>query len=451
MSDMITISKSELDQLQERAKKLAREKSSIQLIIHLMEKLGVAPGLENTIETMLMIVLNCIGGTNIVLYYFIDHDIYYADVYGKKMKINNIDDNLIQKVLETREVIEYEHDFKDTMMITPEFTKATTWVFPLVVGHDLVGVFKMENLHIGMHDFRQQLPTFFNYAALILKNEIQGYTKLKKANDLLEKEVLVRKKTEEDLRKAKDGLEKKVVERTADIVDANKKLEIEIEERKITEGILKSTVNEKELLLKELYHRTKNNMEVICGILNLQSVFSKDTILSETVKICNDRIKSMAMVHEKLYQSKDLSNISLKSYLNDLIEHLKESYLSSRENISLILDVIDKSVSIETAIPFGLIINELITNSLKHAFPGEKGGEIKIKISSLNKDEMELSVTDNGIGLPVDFNFEKASSLGVFLVKNIVESQLHGMIELKKGCGTEYLIRVKELKYKKRI
>jgi PAS domain S-box-containing protein len=187
------------------------EKSHLQLLIHMMGRLSTVTGLENTIENMLQVILSNIGGSNLVIHYVIDGDIYYVDVFGKKMKLSDIEDLSVKKVFETREFVEFEHDFSDTKMMTPEFTKASTWVFPLLVGRDLIGVLKMEGMHIGTRELRQQLPTFFSYAALILKNEILGHTRLKKAYDQLSEsnteltdEVAERKKVEAALRESEE-------------------------------------------------------------------------------------------------------------------------------------------------------------------------------------------------------------------------------------------------------
>lgn len=240
------------------------------------------------------------------------------------------------------------------------------------------------------------------------------------------------------------NLEEKILERTDELKNSNAQLQQEIEERK-------AALKQKDLLLKELYHRTKNNMEIICGLLTLQSSFTKDNILEAILRKFNDRIRSMALVHEKLYQSEDLSNISLQSYLFDLINYLKTSYNNERNDISLILNIMDTPVSIETAIPCGIIVNELITNSLKHAFDNKKHGKIEVNVNFTAEDEIVLLISDNGVGLSEDFNFENTSSLGMFLVKNLVKKQLHGTINLNRDCGTEFLIKFKKLKYKKRI
>ncbi|WP_255343955.1 sensor histidine kinase [Methanobacterium sp. SMA-27] len=221
----------------------------------------------------------------------------------------------------------------------------------------------------------------------------------------------------------------------------------DITERKETETQLLATVKEKELLLREIHHRVKNNMQIISSLLNLQSsqVFDKrDTDLFTVVQ---DRVKSMGLIHGNLYQSKDLSSINFNDYSNTLISELIATY-AVNSNINLVTNIVDISLNIETAIPLGLIINELVTNSLKHAFPDSKG-EISITVH-VKGEELELIFKDNGVGLPEDFNIENPKKLGLILVNNLVE-QIEGTIKLEQRHGTEFKIKFKELKYKERV
>ena len=204
---MISISVTELNRLKERAKKLALDKSYQQLVMQLMSRMSEATGLNNVIDNMLHSIVDVIGGANLILYYKIDDDIFYADVYGLKKQFTQLNDERLVTAFATGEPIQYEHDFSDTHMLTPAFTHAYTWIYPLKVGTSVIGVFEMDSLHIAMRDLYKQLPLFFNYAALVLKNEILGYTRLQQINKQLQQEIAERKKTEQALLTAKNDAE----------------------------------------------------------------------------------------------------------------------------------------------------------------------------------------------------------------------------------------------------
>jgi PAS domain S-box-containing protein len=221
---------------------------------------------------------------------------------------------------------------------------------------------------------------------------------------------------------------------------------IDITERIRIEEQIKNSLKEKEVLLREVYHRVKNNMQIITSLLKLQSRYVKEGEYREMFRESLDRIKSMSLVHEKLYQSKDLSTIDFKEYLNEIARGLFLSYGANEGKISLVMNINNISLDINTAIPCGLIINELVTNSLKHAFPDGKDGEIKIAIHSMNENTIELVVGDNGAGISEDLDFKKTESLGLQLVTMLAENQLHGEIILDRSKGTEFTITFKEVK-----
>jgi two-component sensor histidine kinase len=246
-------------------------------------------------------------------------------------------------------------------------------------------------------------------------------------------------------------LEVKVKERTKDLAEINKDLEREITERRLAEERITESLREKETLLRELYHRTRNNMQVISNLIDLQALSINDKKIVELFKETQSRIKSMALVHEKLYQSKDLSNVNLKDYINELANTLLTSYQISRDTIVLKLDIDNISVSIDAAIPSGLIVNELMSNSLKYAFPGGRQGEISIILHKNEKGEIELYFSDKGIGFPKGFDINNPKSLGLKLVKNLTEKQLEGKVELRTNQRTEFLIKFKEPQYLKSI
>ena len=222
----------------------------------------------------------------------------------------------------------------------------------------------------------------------------------------------------------------------------------DITDHKMDADALKESLNEKDTLLREIHHRVKNNMQIISSLLNLQ-MHHED--LDETVNVLKEsqgRVKSMAMIHEKLYQSPNFTDINFKDYIDKLIFDIFYSYGIKIGTIESVLDIEDINLNIETAIPLGLIVNELVTNSVKYAFPkGE--GIITIHLKSL-QDKMELTITDNGIGLPKDIDIDNTETLGLQLVKSLV-NQIEGKIELDQTHGTEFKIIYKELEYKERI
>jgi len=212
-----------------------------------------------------------------------------------------------------------------------------------------------------------------------------------------------------------------------------------------------ASLKEKEVLLREIHHRVKNNMQVISSLLKLQSRNVKDKQQIEMLKESQNRIKAMALIHEKLYRSKDLANIDFNDYIKNLINDLFLSYKVSTGKVALKMNIETVSFGIDTAIPCGLIVNELVSNSLKYAFPEGKDGEIKISLRTLEEGDIELIVSDDGIGVPKDLDFRNTESLGLRLITNLTEKQLQGKVELNRNKGTEFQIKFKEAKYKERI
>jgi len=224
----------------------------------------------------------------------------------------------------------------------------------------------------------------------------------------------------------------------------------DITDRKKAEEQIKSSLKEKEVLIKEIHHRTKNNMQVISSLLNLQSELITDKRYIEMFEDSRNRIRSMALVHEKLYQSNDLTNIDFHNYVKNLSSGLQMSYKVSSAQIAIDIQEEVMDLPIDTAIPCGLIINELISNSLKYAFPDGKKGTIVIAFKE-TAGGYELRISDNGAGIPEDIDIRKTRSLGLQLIVNLVEHQLQGEIVLDRSHGTEFVIRFSKLLYKKRL
>ncbi len=221
----------------------------------------------------------------------------------------------------------------------------------------------------------------------------------------------------------------------------------DITERKRAEEALKASLREKEVLLKEIHHRVKNNMQVISSLLSLQARHLDDPRAIGMFKDSQHRIRSMALVHEKLYQSKDLSKIDFGQYLQNLVVYLVHSYQVDSGRVRMKIDVGDAALDINTAIPCGLIVNELVTNAIKHAFPGGRKGEVRVSLRPGPDGRFALTVGDNGVGMPKGVDFHKTDTLGMQLVTMLV-SQLDGTITLIKKQGTAFRISFRELKYK---
>jgi PAS domain S-box-containing protein len=217
----------------------------------------------------------------------------------------------------------------------------------------------------------------------------------------------------------------------------------EITEKKASESQIRQSLKEKEVLLKEVHHRVKNNLQVISSILNLQSSYVKDDQTLSILRESQNRIKSMSYIHESLYQTKNFSSINFSEYIENLSNNLFHSYQIFDNFIELKLKVEPVNLNLDQAIPCGLIVNELITNALKYAFKGKKTGEIFIGINE-NGKTISIRIEDNGVGLPKGFNYLKTETLGLQLVVTLVE-QLDGKLEMKTEKGTKYLITFDKL------
>ncbi|WP_321421627.1 histidine kinase dimerization/phosphoacceptor domain -containing protein [uncultured Methanobacterium sp.] len=216
---------------------------------------------------------------------------------------------------------------------------------------------------------------------------------------------------------------------------------------KMAEKELKNSLMEKEILLREIHHRVKNNMQIISSLLNLQSSFIKDPKAIEAFHESQTRIQSMAMVHEQLYQSGDLTQISIQDYILKLVNNLFYSYGIRKDQITMVTEISDIKLNLETVLPCGLILCEVISNSLKYAFP-EGEGEIRICLEFID-DTLHLTISDNGIGL-TENDYLENKSLGIQLIQTLTD-QLDGELELDIEQGTQYKISFKEAEYRERI
>lgn len=220
-----------------------------------------------------------------------------------------------------------------------------------------------------------------------------------------------------------------------------RELQTELTERRMAEMQLTSSLKEKEVLLKEIHHRVKNNLQIISSLIYLQSRGLKDPETLKLFQESQNRVKSMALIHEKLYQSKDLAQLDFSEYIHTLVDHLFSTYNINSNVISLKLKIDNLPLTIDMAIYCGIIINELISNSLKHAFQirDKQQGEITIKLHAYGPRHYQLIVRDNGVGFPPDFDLKKAKTLGLQLVNNLTD-QLGGKVDLTSDEGTTFCI-----------
>ena len=213
----------------------------------------------------------------------------------------------------------------------------------------------------------------------------------------------------------------------------------DITERRKVEDKIKASLLEKETLLKEIHHRVKNNLQIISSLLRLQSRQISEPIALAAFKESQNRVQAMALIHEKLYQSSNLAKIDFEEYIKTLVQELFRSYEAHKRTITFTVKVNQLSLAIALATPFGLIINELVSNSLKYAFPETLGGHIFIGLQEPIRGQFIMSISDNGIGLPKDLDFRHTSSLGLQLVCRLIK-QLNGTIELDRSQGTKFEI-----------
>ncbi len=212
-----------------------------------------------------------------------------------------------------------------------------------------------------------------------------------------------------------------------------------IERKKSIEQIEKDLI-EKETMLREIHHRVKNNMQVIISLLDLESRYITDKKAKDIFKTTTNRVRSMALVHEHLYQAEYLSEVNFHSYLRTLVDELYLTYTGEERNINIKVEVPKIFLNIEKAVPLGLLTSELVTNALKYAFPDKGKGNVSVIMTKDKKNIISLKVIDDGIGLPEDVNLEDSPTFGLKLV-NMLTKQIQGTLEVKRKVGTEFTIK----------
>jgi PAS domain S-box-containing protein len=267
--------------------------------------------------------------------------------------------------------------------------------------------------------------------------------------------------TEDDLQIFKTGQKVEVDEEIGDRHYATIKFPIQIEggrdlagfmiditDRKLMEKDLRASLREKEVLLQEIHHRVKNNMQIISSLFSIQARQVENQECRQILKEGQSRIRSMSLVHEKLYQSRDLSKIDLAGYIRSLAVHLFQVNLIDPDQVRMETDFEDIALDVNTAVPFGLILNELISNALKHGFPKGRKGTLKIRLRRGAGGEVILRVADDGVGFQGNLDFRNAESFGLKII-NLLVKQLDGVIDLDRKGGTAFIVTFREPKPEK--
>lgn len=446
--------------LKARVKKLATEKAYLQLVIDLMNRLSKAPGLENTVQAILSCVSESIGGTDCILYYRTNGAFYRASLFRPPEIIESVDDPLVRQVFERPEFIEFEHDFRDTKMMTEAFTNAWTWVFPLTVANELTGVIKIEALHISTREMRPFLPVFFDFAALVLKNEIVGHMRLRSAYEELSA-------MNQELVRARDELEERVHERTEELSELNKSLE-----ERVAAEVVKS--REKDHILIQ-QSRMAAMGEMVQNIAHQwrQPLNALSVLISNIHADVTDNVATQEMLAEDVAKARRLIG-----GMTATIDEFSDFFRLDREKVEFdvaasvrdalaIVDAALKHAKIElhTELEDGLLASgypnqfaqavlNIVVNA-QEALAAREAAEGRRITVTLKKaaGRAEVAVTDDGGGIPPDVlpkifdpyytTKERGAGIGLYLVKTIVEQGMGGEVEAANAeSGARFVLRI---------
>jgi PAS domain S-box-containing protein len=312
----------------------------------------------------------------------------------------------------------------------------------------------IENQFNELESFKDRERTLKETLKLLETDLKTKTTEIENSNEVLEAQKGIRKKTEEDLRKKSldlenqldktnsalsiiDNLEKEIEEKEEELIELQNSFETEISQIQDKELKVQKSLQKREKTLKNIYNGVRRDIQMISTLNRLHSEYVTDQII-EKLEDGRSYLRSFGIIHEKLYQSDDFENVNLEEYLKSIVDDITRSH--GAKNVDIKIKTNNIALNMETAVPSGLIISELMINAMKHAFPGDKPGEIRVDVENIDKD-MIIKVSDNGIGMPPHISVETADSFGLQLVRTFVE-QSEGSIEFKGDEGAKFIIKI---------
>jgi len=381
----ITDYKDAYENLKVRFNNLAKEKAHLSTINLMYKKLNGIVGYKEVIKNLFEIIMDFYGGLDIKIYYILDNKWNIYDITHNFKEIEAIFDHLVLLSIEKKNYVYEELTEKTNSFIVQNsknvYVNVRNYAFPMSDGEIVFAVIKIEKMLIHNNDLIQELSNFINYSAILLSNQLFNYKELKKSLD------------------------------------------------------------EKNILLAEIHHRVKNNLQLISSLINLQMMSINDEKVKNSLKELNLRIKSMGIIHEKLYQTSNFTTIDVEDYIITLINELKRSLIS--KEIDFCLEIDRANLNLDTIIPLGLLINEILTNSMKYAFKNLDKGKICIKLYK-EGISYKLIISDNGCGISGDIDFENSKTLGFRLINALI-MQINGKLSFYGTGGSEFTIIFNEL------
>ena len=295
---------------------------------------------------------------------------------------------------------------------------------PIIYEIESLGILVVENVQEKKQLTQSDMSLLIGVASQIAVgiNNVRSFQKLRTIK--------------EELQRSHSDLEIRVEERTAALEKLNRELSVEIAERLKSENRLKTIIKEKDILIKEVHHRVKNNMQVISSLLDMSKSRAKHPETVDLLSEAQAKIFTMSLIHSQLYQSDRFDEINMGIFIRSLVDHLSQMHCGDK-NINLRIEAADIYLSVTQAIPCSLAVNEIISNAYKHAFDGKEDGDISISLQKKQDQRLHLNIKDNGVGIPDHVNIDDTETLGVKLVRTLVLIQLKGDLQIKNKNGTE--------------